>query len=59
MRRFRFSSWRFMLVMFVLITIFFDNLGYNESEKRKTPIKESTLPSGTPEKHELDAIEFE
>jgi hypothetical protein len=59
MRRFRFSSWKFMLVMFVLITIFFSDLEYSESQERKAPLKESTLPSSTPEKEQLDAMEFE
>jgi|GraSoiStandDraft_4_1057263.scaffolds.fasta_scaffold561975_1 hypothetical protein len=48
-----------MLVMFVLITIFFSDLEYSESQERKAPLKESTLPSSTPEKEQLDAMEFE
>ena len=55
MRRFRFSSWRFMLVMFVLITIFFYDLGYNETEKRKPP-KEENSTSVTPPQNEYEVM---
>jgi hypothetical protein len=45
-----------MLVMFVLISIFFYDLGYNESEKRKAQLKETTTSSGTPEETDIDAM---
>jgi hypothetical protein len=57
MRRFRFSSWKFKLVMFVLITILFYDLGYYEPENRKTANKETTTSSGTPEEEKVEAIE--
>ena len=55
MRRFRFSSWKFMLVMFVLITIFYSDLGYIEQKKSEPPIKEQ---SSTPE-DEIDAMDVQ
>jgi hypothetical protein len=57
MRRFRYSSWKFMLVMFVLITIFFYDLGYTEAEKRKTPLKEIKNTSDNSSEDQFDAME--
>ena len=47
MRRFRYSSWKFMLVMFVLIAIFFSDVGYSQPKKKKTTFKEQII-SATP-----------
>ena len=45
MRRFRYSSWKFMLVMFVLIAIFFYDVGFGQSKKKQSPVKEEILSS--------------
>ena len=58
MRRFRFSSWKFMLVMFVLITIIFSDLGYYEDEESKAPNPKTTITSGTVEEDKTEAIEI-
>ena len=58
MRSFRFSSWKFLLVMFVLITILFYDLGYYEPGKGKNSIKETTTTSGTTNEDESEAIEL-
>jgi hypothetical protein len=58
MRRFRFSSWKFMLVMFVLITIFFYDLGYNETEKPKPP-NETNSTSNTPSENDIEAMQID
>jgi len=47
-----------MLVMFVLITIFFYDLGYNETEKPKPP-KETNSTSNTPSENDFDAIQID
>ena len=57
MRRFRFSSWRFMLVMFVLITIVFSDLSFYEDEALKTPNPETTITSGTIEEDQSEAMD--
>ena len=57
MRRFRFSSWRFKLVMFVLITICFYDLGYYEPENKEIPIKEIINSPGTPAEEEIEVID--
>jgi len=46
-----------MLVMFVLITIIFSDLGYYEEEESKAPIPETTISSGTFEKEKTDAMD--
>ncbi len=57
MRRFRFSSWKFMLVMFVLIAILFYDLGHYETKERTITTKETTVPSNIPDENEYDAME--
>ena len=44
-----------MLVMFVLITIFFYDLGYNETEKRKPP-KDQNSSSDHPQENKYEAM---
>jgi hypothetical protein len=41
--------------MFVLITIFFYDLGYNVTEKQK-PSKETTTPSGNLSENDIESI---
>ena len=45
-----------MLVMFVLIAIFFYDLGYNESEKPK-PSTEKNISSDTPSENAYEAMQ--
>ena len=43
-----------MLVMFVLITIFFYDLGYSETEKRKATLEETNTPSVAPQENNFE-----
>ena len=58
MRHFRFSSWRFMLVMFVLISIIYSDLTYYEDEALRTQNPENTISSGTPDQDHTKDIDM-
>ena len=45
-----------MLVMFVLIAIFFYDLGYNVTEKQ-TPPKETIAPLSNPSENDIEAMQ--
>ena len=58
MRHFRFSSWRFMLVMFVLISIIYSDLTYYEDEASRTPNPENKISSGTIAEDQTEAMDI-